>query len=165
MSDTQGSPELSREMVLSFLEEFRKKYEKGDDDFFDCFTPDATFFTISSPVRIDSREEFKRSFGPAFGARVIRRSQFMAPEIRVLGGVVLVSVYNRVSIDGAITNLRGSYVIEVREGWPKITHLHNSPMPLPSTPAAPVGGARDLERISVLEERVASAAAQVGTPK
>jgi hypothetical protein len=64
--------------------------------------------------------------------------------------------------DDVTTNLRATFFIVSRAGELKIAHLHNSPLPLP---AAPVTGVRELEEISILEERVATTAAQVGTPK
>jgi ketosteroid isomerase-like protein len=154
--------ELTQDAVLQFLDDFRLAYESGDEGFFSYFAHDASCFTISSPTRIDSREEFKRSFGPAFASGVIRRSQFMAPEIRLSGDWALVTCHNRISVDDVVTNLRATYLIVHRGGQLKIAHMHNSPLPLP---AAPVAGARDVEEITVLEERVATAAAQVGTPK
>lgn len=154
--------EISQESVLEFLDAYRESYEKGDDRFFSYFTADASFFTISSPTRIDSREEFKRSFGPAFATGVSRRSQFMAPEVRVLGDCAMVTCHNRISVDDNVTNLRATFLIVLRGDQLKIAHMHNSPLPLP---AAPATGPRDVEEITVLEERVATAAAQVGTPK
>lgn len=154
--------ELTQDSVLEFLNSYREAYERGDGAFFSFFTHDASFFTLSSPTRIDSREEFQRSFGPAFASGVSRRSQFMAPEVRVLGDAVLVTCHNRVSVDDVTTNLRASFLIVRRGDELKIAHMHNSPLPLP---AAPVAGVRELEEISVLEERVATTTAQVGTPK
>jgi hypothetical protein len=154
--------EVTQDRVLQFLDEYREAYENGDDSFFSYFTQDASFFTISSPTRIDSREEFKRSFGPAFAAEVTRRSQFMAPEVRIIGGSVLVTCHNRISVDDEVTNLRATFLIVLRGEQLKIAHLHNSPLPLP---AAPTAVPRDVEEITILEERVATAAAQVGTPK
>ena len=154
--------EITEDAVLEFLDVYRKSYEAGDASFFSFFTPDATFFTISSPTRIDSREEFKRSFGSAFAAGVTRRSQFMSPEVRVMGDSVLVTCHNRISVDNVTTNLRATFLLVHRGGELRIAHMHNSPLPLPAAPAAT---AHDFEEISVLEERVAPAAAQVGTPK
>jgi ketosteroid isomerase-like protein len=154
--------EVTQAQVLQFLDDYRTAYEMGDDAFFSYFTSDASFFTISSPTRIDSREEFKRSFGPAFANGVTRRSQFMAPEVRLMGDFALVTCHNRISVDDEVTNLRASFVVVLRGGQLKIAHMHNSPIPLPAAPAAPPG---DLEEITILEERVATAAAQVGTPK
>jgi ketosteroid isomerase-like protein len=156
------SGELTQDTVLRFLDDFRRAYESGLEVFFSYFAPDASCFTISSPTRIDSKEEFKRSFGTAFAGEVTRRSQFTAPEVRIIGDAALVTCHNRVSVDDVVTNLRATYLIVLRGGQLKIAHMHNSPLPLP---AAPVSGPRDVEEITVLEERVATAAAQVGTPK
>ncbi|MFD3504224.1 nuclear transport factor 2 family protein [Streptomyces sp. NPDC058678] len=155
---------LTEDAVLSFLDAYRDAYEKGEDRFFSYFTDDASFFTVSSPVRIDSREEFKRSFSPAFTSGMTRRSQFMAPEIRILGDYALVTCHNRISVGDQVTNLRATFLVVLRDGALKIAHLHNSAFPLPGVPAA-AASAKDLEEFTVLEERVASAAAQVGTPK
>jgi len=161
--DTELSvAEITQANALEFLDNYRKAYENGDASFFSYFTPDATFFTLSSPTRIDSREEFKRSFGSAFASGVTRRSQFMAPEVRIMSDMVLVTCHNRISIDDVTTNLRATFVLVLRGGGLKIAHLHNSPLPLPAMPTTAV---RDFEEISILEERVATAASQVGTPK
>lgn len=154
--------EITQDEILQFLDDYRKTYEKGDDSFFSYFTHDASFFTISSPTRIDGREEFKRSFGAAFGSEVTRRSQFMAPEVRLVGDAALVTCHNRISVDDQVTNLRATLLIVRRGSELRIAHLHNSPLPLP---AAIASKPHDLEEITVLEERVATAAAQVGTPK
>jgi ketosteroid isomerase-like protein len=154
--------EVTQDSVLGFLSDYREAYERGDESFFSFFTHDASFFTLSSPTRIDSREEFKRSFGPAFASGVSRRSQFMAPEVRVLGDSALVTCHNRISVDDVTTNLRATFLVVRRGDELKIAHLHNSPLPLP---AAPVTGVREMETISILEERVATTTAQVGTPK
>jgi ketosteroid isomerase-like protein len=154
--------EVTQDSVLEFLNDYREAYERGDDSFFSFFTHDASFFTLSSATRIDSREEFKRSFGPAFASGVTRRSQFMAPEVRITGDAALVTCHNRISVDDATTNLRATFLV-VRHGSElKIAHMHNSPLPLP---VAPVTGIREMEEISILEERVATTTAQVGTPK
>jgi ketosteroid isomerase-like protein len=155
-------PEITQDRVLQFLNDYREAYERGDDSFFSYFAHDASFFTISSPTRIDSREEFKRSFGPAFASDVNRRSQFMAPEVRVIGDSALVTCHNRISVDDKVTNLRATYLVVQRGEQLKIAHMHNSTLPLPAMPT-PIP--RDLEEITILEERVATAAAQVGTPK
>lgn len=154
--------EVTQDSVLEFLNGYRESYERGDEGFFSFFTHDASFFTLSSPTRIDSREEFRRSFGSAFASGVSRRSQFMAPEVRVLGDAALVTCHNRISVDDVTTNLRATFLIVRRGGELKIAHMHNSPLPLP---AAPVAGVREMEEISILEERVATTTAQVGTPK
>jgi len=157
-----GVLEITQDRVLQFLNDYREAYEKGEDSFFSYFATDASFFTISSPTRIDSREEFKRSFGPAFANGVTRRSQFMAPEVRVIGDTALVTCHNRISVGDDVTNLRATFLIVRRGEELRIAHMHNSPLPLPATPThAP----RDMEEITLLEERVATAAAQVGTPK
>jgi hypothetical protein len=154
--------EITQDTVLAFLDEFRRAYENGVDSFFSYFASDASCFTVSSPTRIDSREEFRRSFGAAFASGVSRHSQFTAPEVRINGDSALVTCHNRISVDDVVTNLRATYLIVLRGDNLRIAHMHNSPMPMP---AVPTGGPRDVAEITVLEERVATAAAQVGTPK
>jgi ketosteroid isomerase-like protein len=154
--------EVTQERILEFLDDYREAYERGDSSFFSFFTHDASFFTVSAPTRIDSREEFKRSFGPAFANGVSRRSQFMAPEVRIMADSALVTCHNRISVENATINLRATFLIVRRGNDLKIAHLHNSPLPLP---AAPATGPQDVEEITLLEERVATAASQVGTPK
>lgn len=162
MTASVDTTKLTEETVLRFLDDFRRAYESGHEVFFSYFASDASCFTVSSPTRIDSREEFKRSFGPNLADDVVRRSQFTAPEVRIVGDAALVTCHNRVSVDDAVTNLRATYLVVLRGGRLKIAHMHNSPLPLPATP---VNGPRDVEEITILEERVATAAAQVGTPK
>ena len=165
MTEVLAAPmaaEVTQDRILEFLDDYRAAYERGDDSFFSFFTHDASFFTVSAPTRIDSREEFKRSFGPAFASGVSRRSQLMAPEIRVMADSALVTCHNRISVENSTINLRATFLIVQRGNDLKIAHLHNSPLPLP---AAPATGPQDVEEITVLEERVATATAQVGTPK
>jgi len=162
MTGTLSDKEVLQAQVLKFLDDFRQAYEHGDPNFFSYFASDASFFTVSSPTRIDSREEFKNAFGPAFASGATRTSQYMAPECRIIGDAILVTCHNRISVGEDVTNLRATYLVLHRGEQLKIVHMHNSPLPLPASPAkAP----RDVEEITVLEERVATAAAQVGTPK
>lgn len=152
--------ELTQARVLEFLDEYREAYDRGDESVFGHYTHDASFFTVSSPTRIDSLEEFKRSLGPSgVGSR---RTQFLAPEIRIHGDSALVTCHQRTVVDGEVTNVRATLSLVVRGGHVRVSHLHTSPLPLPT---APVGRARNVEEISILEERVATSAAQVGTPK
>jgi ketosteroid isomerase-like protein len=154
---------LSEQEVVKFLKDYQEAYEEGDERFFDFFAEDASFFTYSSPTRIDSVEEFKRGFGPHLASGQTRRNQFLSPEIKISGDVAIVSLHNRIQVDGSTTNARASLVI-VKDGerrGARITHLHVSPLAAPT----PVGVARSIEEITLLEERVAVAAATVGTPK
>ncbi len=146
--------------VNSFLKKWVAAYENGDNAFFDFFAKDASFFSVSSPTRIDSLEEFRRGFESQFtGGK--RRSQILSPEIRVVGNTAIVSYHNRVAVGNVTSNMRATVVlVKGREGL-KITHLHNSP--LISVGVPPLG--RAPEEVTLLEERVATAAAAVGTPK
>lgn len=152
---------ITQDEVLGFLREYVDAYERTSEEFFNFFTQDATFFTISSPTRIDGVEEFRRGFEPNYTGR--RRSQILSPEIRILGDTAMVSFHNRITVEGRTTNLRASAVIVKDEADNvKITHLHNS---LLETPRIWTGPGAAPDAITVLEERVATAAAVVGTPK
>jgi ketosteroid isomerase-like protein len=151
---------LSSEDVKGFLARWARSYDEGKPAFFDSFSKDASIFTVSSPTRIDGLEEFRRGFEPYFG-KGERRSQILSPEIRTSGDTAVATFHNRVNIDNRVTNMRTTVVIGREGSGLKIVHLHQSPL---STPAV-VGGGGGTDSVSLLEERVATAAAAVGTPK
>jgi ketosteroid isomerase-like protein len=151
---------LKSEDVNAFLKKWVSAYEGGDKSFFDFFAPDASFFTVSSPTRVDSTEEFRRGFEEQFLGRK-RRSQVLSPEIRIAGDAAVVSFHNRVSVGDATANLRATIIVTGGKDGLKIAHLHNSPLASVGVPAP----ARTPDAVTLLEERVATAAAAVGTPK
>lgn len=153
---------LTEKDVRDFLAKWARSYDEGSDDFFDSFAKDTSVFSISSPTRIDGLEEFRRGFEPYFGQGT-RRSQILSPEIKLSGDTAVATFHNRVNIDNRITNLRSTIVLQKgSDGRTKIVHLHQSPLGAPAPVAA---GAVSPEMVSLLEERVATAAAAVGTPK
>src|SRR5262245_51372696 len=153
--------DLNAGEVREFLKRFVSTYESGGSGFFDLFADDASVFTISSPTRIDGREEFRRGFEEQLDAPKKRRAQILSPEIRIVGSTAVVSYHNRVSVDATTTNLRGTLVLVKDPKGVRIVHLHNSPLSAPAVPVA----ARRPEDVTLIEERVATAAAAVGTPK
>jgi hypothetical protein len=155
--------DLTRDEVTNFLKEWVRAYESASPDFFNFFAPNATFFTISSPTRIDGVEEYRRGFEPELTQQKNRRSQLLSLDVQPAGGTAVVSYHNRITLQGRTTNLKGTAVVGRDEkGAPRIIHLHMSPLAAPAVPTA-VG--RTPEEITLLEERVATAAAAVGTPK
>lgn len=153
--------QLDDKELYEFLKRFQQTYEESDPGWFDMFAPDATFFTVSSPTRIDSTEEYRRGFEPYFTAGVKRRAQILSPDVRVVGSVASVTLHNRVSVDGVTQNFRGTVIIQQGDRGLEITHLHWSPLSAPDV----VNVGRPDEAVTLLEERVATAAATVGTPK
>lgn len=154
---------ITQQEATDFLKKWQTAYDAGDPTFFDLFAKDATFFTLSSVTRIDGLEEFRRGFEPLFGQGEKRRSQILSPEFQLVGDVALTTFHNRIFVNGRITNLRSSVVIiKGTQGDLKIAHLHNSPL---ETPKVTPGFGATPETIDLLEERVATAAATVGTPK
>jgi ketosteroid isomerase-like protein len=151
---------LNEEEINAFLKKWVAAYEAGENAFFDFFAPNASFFSVSTPTRIDGVEEFRRGFEEQFLGRK-RRSQVLSPEIRIVGDTAIVSYHNRISVGGSTTNLRATVVIVKGKDGPKIAHLHSSPLASAAVPVA----ARAPEAVTLLEERVATAAAAVGTPK
>lgn len=154
--------QISADEVKSFLTSWARSYDEGSSDFFASFAPSASVFTLSSPTRIDGREEYKRGFEPYFGSGN-RRSQILSPSIDVYGDAAVATFHNRVNIDNNVSNSRTTVVVNRGEGGKlQITHLHQSPL----GQASVVGGVGAAPAsISLLEERVATAAAAVGTPK
>lgn len=156
---------LTEEEVLEWFGNALREYEAGNEGWFDQFSPDASFFTPSTPTRIDGRDVWREGFAPYFlGSE--RVSQILSPEIRLLGpDAVLLTFHNRVLVKGMASNVRGTVVIaRNEEGQLQFVHMHNSP--LTQTASASVhANPDDLDKITVLEERVAAAAAMVGTPK
>jgi len=151
---------IAEQDVRDFLKSWVAAYESGDKAFFDFFAPDASLFTLSVPTRIDGVEEFRRGFEENFeGGK--RRSQILSPEIRAVGDGAVVSYHNRVSFGSQTSNMRATVVIVQQNSDLKIAHLHNSPLQAVGVLPA----ARRPEDVTLLEERVATAAAAVGTPK
>ncbi|MCS3566478.1 MULTISPECIES: nuclear transport factor 2 family protein [Bradyrhizobium] len=118
---------LKEQDVSDFLKKWVASYEAGDKAFFDAFDPSASFFSVSSPTRIDGVEEFRRGFEEQFLGQQ-RRSQVLSPEIRVIGDAALVSYHNRVSVGGGTANLRATLVVVNDPAGLKIAHLHTSPL-------------------------------------
>ncbi|WP_164913437.1 nuclear transport factor 2 family protein [Sphingomonas sp. UV9] len=153
---------LSTEDVKGFLTKWARAYDAGDETFFNAFAKDTSVFSVSAPTRIDGLEEYKRGFEDHFG-KGNRRSQILSPEIRIEGSTAVATFHNRVSIDGHVSNLRTTLVLSGDSGGDlKIVHLHQSPLSAVAR-VAPSGVGS--ESVSLLEERVATAAAAVGTPK
>ncbi|AID34841.1 MULTISPECIES: nuclear transport factor 2 family protein [Mesorhizobium] len=151
---------LSEPDVTTFLKTFVSTYEKGDASFFDLFAGDASVFSVSVPTRIDGAEEYRRGYEEQFQGKN-RRAQILSPEIRIAGDVAVVTYHNRVAFDNQSTNLRSTLVLSLVGKDLKIVHLHNSPLASPGVSSTP----RRPEDVTLLEERVATAAAAVGTPK
>jgi ketosteroid isomerase-like protein len=155
---------LGKDEALTFLKKFQGDYEKGSEKFFDNFSQDATIFTVSSPTRIDGLEEYKRGFESHLTDGRKRRSQILSPHVRIHGDTASISYHNRVSIDGHTTNLQVTVSLaKEADGSLKIVHFHSSFLQHPSLTG--FAKARNIEDITLLEERVATAAAAVGTPK
>ena len=151
---------LTENDVTTFLKKFVSTYENGDNSFFDLFATDVSVFSVSVPTRIDSAEEYRRGFEGQLQGRK-RRAQILSPEIRVAGDMAVVTYHNRVATDDQSTNMRSTLVLALVGADIKIVHLHNSPLSSAGVGSAP----RRPEDVTLLEERVATAAAAVGTPK
>jgi ketosteroid isomerase-like protein len=156
-----GTEAITREAVDQLLGEYQSTYENSSPDYFKLFAADATFFVQSSPNRIDSREEFQRVFALTPG--ITRRSQILSPEVRIMGDAALVSLHSRVALGDEQHYLRESLVVtRDSRGALRIAHLHISPQEMPAVPDTPE---RALEEIAIIEERTATTASTVGTPK
>jgi hypothetical protein len=154
---------ITEQEVKGFLANWLKDYDTNSPAFFDLFAPDASIFTISQPTRIDGRENFKSIFEPHLSGK--RRSQVLSPDIQIHGDVATISCHNRVSVDDRITNLRTSMTLtRDTAGNLQISHLHQSPLTTPTAGLA-TGAAAGPQAVTLLEERVATSAAAVGTPK
>lgn len=155
---------LEKDDVTAFLKKFQAHYEKSDPKFFENFHPEATFFTVSTPTRIDGLEEYRRTFEPQFTGGEKRRSQILSPHIHISGESSVVTYHNRVSINGRTTNLCVSLTLARQpDGQLKILNFHSSYQTTPALTG--FAKARTVDEINILEERVATAAAAVGTPK
>ena len=154
---------LTEEEVLSTMKRWQEAFEAGDKSFFEYFADDVSIFTLSTPTRIDGREVYREGFEDSFLGRE-RKSQILSPEVKVLSDdSAMMTFHNRILIDGQSANIRGTVIFaRDRGGKLKCVHMHNSPLTQPGMTAR-LGA--DLEGITVLEERVASAVAMVGTPK
>lgn len=155
---------LQKDEVTEFLKRFQTQYEKSDLRFFENFHPEATFFTVSTPTRVDGLEEYRRIFEPQFTGAEKRRSQILSPHIHIGGESAVVTYHNRISIDGRTTNLCVSITVTKQpDGQMKILNFHSSYQTTPALTG--FAKARNVDEINILEERVATAAAAVGTPK
>ena len=153
---------LTAPQVKDFLNKWIGAYGSNSKDFFEAFAPDASIFTLSSPARVDGRENFRDAFDPNFTGD--RRGQILSPDIQIYGDLAVISCHSRISLDKKVTHLRTSLCVRAGEGGKlQITHMHQSPMGVPGSAAPPAAGGAD--GIQLLEERVAVAAAAVGTPK
>jgi ketosteroid isomerase-like protein len=161
MEDAMATNPITEEEVSAALDRFQNSYEQGDDKFFEHFDEKASLFTLSSPTRIDGREVYRRGFQPYFSGQK-RRSQVLSPEIRILGDdSALVTFHNRILANGVSTNIRATLIFQRdAKGSFQIVHTHLSPLGQ-GVSAAPT----KIEDVTLLEERVASAAAMAGTPK
>lgn len=154
---------ISIQQIKDFLETWINAYTANSNDFFDAFAPDASIFTVSSPTRIDGRENFRGAFTPTFTGS--RRAQILSPDIQIYGDVGIVSCHSRISVDNRVSFLRTSLCVQPRpDGKLQITHMHQSPLNTPSLGISQEPGLPP-EGIQLLEERVATAAAALGTPK
>lgn len=159
----RGKSPLTEKEVMDFLQRIVQTYETGEQDFFECFAKDASLFTISTPTRIDGRETYEHNFAPFF-LNNKRRSIILSPEVRLLGpDAAMVDFHNRILVGGISTNIRSTIVAaRDQKGELKCVHMHNSPL---TEAVAPPLAPTNLENLTVLEERVASASAMTGTPK
>jgi len=154
---------LTEKDVLDFVQQIVNVYETGEKEFFDLFSRDVSLFTISTPTRIDGRETYEHNFGPFFYNQK-RRSIILSPEVKLLGpDAALIDFHNRILVQGISTNIR-STIVAARDssGELKCVHMHNSPL---TEAVAPPLAHTNLESLTLLEERVASASAMTGTPK
>jgi ketosteroid isomerase-like protein len=145
------APEITRESVLAALDELWRLYEDAAPEFFDAFTEDASFFSPSSPLRIEGREEYRRLFGPQLGAQP-RATQVLHPQVRLLGGAALVTIHSRIRVNYSSVDQRITAVIVREGGRLKIAHLHMSPL---VAPAGSEPGER-VEEITVVPAAAAS---------
>lgn len=158
-----ASTAITQDEVKGFLKTYVAAYEKGDPKaFFDAFEDDASVFTVSAPTRIDGVEEFRRGFEPHLTDGTPRRSQILSPEIKTSGPTAVVTFHNRIAIGDQTTNLRTTLVLNKTKDVIRIAHLHNSPLASVGLPPKKAAGLQD---VTLLEERVATAAAAVGTPR
>jgi len=157
---------ITQDEVKSFLKSYVASYEKGDaKSFFDAFTDDASIFAVSTPTRIDGVEEFRHGFEPNLTDGRARRSQILSPEIKTFGPSAIVTYHNRIAVADQTTNLRATLVLTKTEAGIRIVHMHNSPLSSVGLPDTRGAGRYGLQEATLLEERVATAAAAVGTPR
>jgi ketosteroid isomerase-like protein len=153
---------ITEEEVVQRMKAWQEAFESGDPKFFDFFDPNVSLFTLSSPTRVDGGETYRRGFEPFFLGKK-RNSQILSPSVRLLGDdAAVMTFHNRILVGGVSNNIRGTVVfLRDHAGVLKCVHMHNSPL---GTPVA-VPQVRGAEEVTLLEERVASAAAMTGTPK
>lgn len=157
---------ITQDEVKSFLKSYVAAYEKGDAEaFFNAFAEDASIFTVSAPTRIDGIEEYRRGFESQLTDGRTRRSQILSPEIKASGSTAVVSFHNRIAVGDQTVNLRATLVLNKGKAGIRIVHLHNSPLASVGLQGARVTAGFQPQDVTLLEERVATAAAAVGTPR
>lgn len=165
MATTQARTKdpISKDDVLKAMEEFQRHFEDGDPAFFGDFAKNMSIFSLSTPTRIDGLETYRHGFEETF-TKSTRRSQILSPEVTLLGpDSAVMTFHNRILVGPVSTNIRGTVIFSRDEkGKLRCVHMHNSPL---AAPAVHAHAPADLEDITILEERVASATAMVGTPK
>jgi len=153
MPDAQTSHgNIGDKDVHSFLDQFIQAYDRGDDSFFNYFDPKAAIYSVSSPSRLDGREAFRKSFGPHLKEK--RSTKIQGAEVHSYGNTAAVTYDAHIDAGGHVHNTRCSLVLH-RDAGGKLTvaQMHISSPP------------RTAEDVRILEERVATAIAAVGTPK
>lgn len=154
MPDTQSTHRgIGDKDVHSFLDHFIQAYDRGDEKLFDYFDPNASIFSISSPARIEGREAFRKSFGPHLKEK--RSTKIHDPKIHSYGDTATVTYDAHIEAGGHAHDTRCSLLLHRdAQGKLSVAQMHMSSPPL-----------RPGEDIRILEERVATSLAAVGTPK
>jgi ketosteroid isomerase-like protein len=117
----------ARQRVLATVEEIRAAYEAGAEAYFDLFTADASVFPLSSRVRLQGREDYRRYVGASFRDQP-RAVHVLNPEVFLLGDTALVTYHQRTRSGYQSSDSRSTLLLVPEEGRLKIAHLHMSPL-------------------------------------
>ncbi len=149
--------------VDEFLDTLTNTYESDPEAYIALFRGDATFFLASSEGRIDGAREYRRLLDARDVSNYKRSMTIESPEIRTFSNVALATYQSRLTVDEKSVRTRVTLVLTPDDltGDLKVAHLHTSLLDDPEVTAMPPS----IEKIAIIEERVATAIAATGTPK
>jgi hypothetical protein len=137
-----------------------EQWDSGNKGWFDFVADDVVVYSIGTSEPFRGRDAWERHFGPRLAGSK-RKTETIAQNIQFVEGAAVVAQTLQIVQDGIVANVRQSVIWseseKAKHGW-LIKHLHSALIGNPSAVDQP----RDGGAIRVLNERIATMAAQVG---
>jgi hypothetical protein len=143
--------------VKRLLEVSQNAYHSGDPSFFNCFTDDATIFSVGSSDSIVGGEAYRRHLQPRF-AGYTREVTIIHRIIKIIDDKAIVSQTAQIKVSEIISNIRQTMVFVKTPKGVKVQHLHTALIGSPIAEHVPT----DLSSIRVLNEKIATVASVLG---